>query len=83
LSVERIMADEAHIDLGEAHKHFSAWCFNRAWDPIEKPDRTETDALPFVSEVTTLPSGAVSTPPSTMSSGVFTSSAKKNWETFR
>ncbi len=37
------MADAAHFDLVAAHKHFSAWCFNRAWDLIEKPDRTEAE----------------------------------------
>lgn len=25
---------------GEAHRHFSAHCFNRAWDLIDKPDRS-------------------------------------------
>jgi hypothetical protein len=37
------MASDAHFDLVAAHKHFSAWCFNRAWDLIEKPDRTEAE----------------------------------------
>jgi hypothetical protein len=37
------MADEVHFDLVAAHKHFSARCFNRAWDLIEKPDRTEAE----------------------------------------
>lgn len=37
------MAGEAHFDLLAVHRHFSAWCFNRAWDLIEKPDRTEAD----------------------------------------
>jgi hypothetical protein len=37
------MADQADFDLAAAHKHFSAWCFNRAWDLIEKPDRTEAE----------------------------------------
>jgi hypothetical protein len=37
------MAGEAHFDLVAAHKHFSAWCFNRAWELIEKPDRTEAE----------------------------------------
>jgi hypothetical protein len=31
------MAGEAHFDLVAAHKHFSAWCFNCAWELIEKP----------------------------------------------
>jgi hypothetical protein len=37
------MADETQIDLAAAHKHFSAWCFNRAWELIEKPDRTAAE----------------------------------------
>jgi hypothetical protein len=28
------------FDVVAAHKHFSAHCFNRAWDLIEKADRT-------------------------------------------
>ncbi|MCZ7645629.1 MAG: hypothetical protein M5U26_10140 [Planctomycetota bacterium] len=31
------------IDLRLAHKYFAAECFNRAWDLIEKPDRTPAD----------------------------------------
>jgi hypothetical protein len=38
-----MMASEIDFDLEAAHKHFSAWCFNRAWDLIEKSDRTEED----------------------------------------
>ena len=37
------MAGETPLDLAVAHKHFSAWCFNRAWDLIEKTDRTEAE----------------------------------------
>jgi hypothetical protein len=37
------MSGEAHFDLVAAHKYFSAWCFNRAWSLIEKPDRTEAE----------------------------------------
>ena len=37
------MVGEAHFDLVAAHKHFSAWCFNRAWHLIDKPDRTEAE----------------------------------------
>ncbi|WP_372782808.1 hypothetical protein [Phenylobacterium sp.] len=37
------MAGNADIDVAAAHRYFSAWCFNRAWDLIEKPDRTEAD----------------------------------------
>jgi hypothetical protein len=31
------------IDIAAAHIHFSGWCFNQAWDLIEKPNRTEAD----------------------------------------
>lgn len=37
------MAGEADFDLTVAHKHFSAWCFNRAWELVEKPERTEAE----------------------------------------
>ena len=37
------MAGQADLDLVAAHKYFSAWCFNRAWDLMEKPDRTEAE----------------------------------------
>lgn len=30
----------AEIDLAAAHRHFSAECFNRAWDLIDRPGRT-------------------------------------------
>ena len=33
----------APIDLPRAHQHFSADCFNRTWDFIEKPGRTAED----------------------------------------
>jgi hypothetical protein len=35
------------LDIGLAHRHFSADCFNRTWTLIEKADRTpaETDAM--------------------------------------
>ena len=34
------------FDLAAAHKHFAADCFNKAWDLIEKPERTpEEDRL--------------------------------------
>ena len=42
------MVNKADVDLVAAHKHFSAWCFNRAWDLIEKPDRTEADGRMMV-----------------------------------
>jgi len=31
------------IDLGLAHRHFSAECFNQTWPLIDKLDRTEAD----------------------------------------
>ena len=37
------MTSKADVDLAAAHRHFSAWCFNQAWDLIEKPDRSEAD----------------------------------------
>lgn len=37
------MSGDTPLDLAAAHKHFSAVCFNRAWDLIHKPDRTESD----------------------------------------
>jgi hypothetical protein len=33
----------APFDAGRAHRHFSAACFNRAWELIEKPDRTSAE----------------------------------------
>jgi hypothetical protein len=37
------MTGKADVDIAAAHRHFSAWCFNQAWDLIEKADRTEAD----------------------------------------
>jgi hypothetical protein len=34
------MPDTPGFDLEKAHRHFSAECFNRAWDLIDKPSRT-------------------------------------------
>ena len=31
------------FELAAAHKYFAADCFNKAWDLIEKPDRTPED----------------------------------------
>ena len=31
------------FDPQRSHRHFSVECFNRAWDLIEKPDRTAAD----------------------------------------
>ncbi len=33
------MAKKPDFDIQAAHKHFSAECFNRAWDYIDKPIR--------------------------------------------
>jgi hypothetical protein len=37
------MPKKPDFDLGSAHRYFSAECFNRAWDLIEKPKRTAED----------------------------------------
>jgi hypothetical protein len=37
------MSPTPDFDLQTAHRYFSAHCFNRAWDLIEKPDRTPAD----------------------------------------
>ena len=37
------MADDANFEADQAHRHFSASCFNLAWELIEKPDRTAED----------------------------------------
>jgi hypothetical protein len=34
------MADQPSFDLAAAHRYFSAYCFNQAWELIEKPTRT-------------------------------------------
>jgi hypothetical protein len=34
------MADQAEFNLAAAHSHFSAHCFNAAWDLMEQPERT-------------------------------------------
>jgi hypothetical protein len=31
------------FDLADAHRYFAAYCFNAAWDLIEKSDRTPAD----------------------------------------
>ena len=43
------MAKGPDFDLEAAHKYFAADCFNRAWDLIEKPDRTPDDDRAMVS----------------------------------
>jgi hypothetical protein len=37
------MADEPDFDVASVHEYFSVTCFNRAWELIEKPDRTPED----------------------------------------
>ena len=34
------MAQDPGFDVSKAQRYFSADCFNKAWDGIEKPDRT-------------------------------------------
>src|SRR5262245_27775596 len=34
------MAQDPGFDTAKAHRYFSANCFNKAWEFIEKPDRT-------------------------------------------
>jgi hypothetical protein len=37
------MAKAPDFDVSAAHRYFSAQCFNKAWDLIEKTDRTPED----------------------------------------
>ena len=37
------MSQKPDFDLGSAHRYFSAECFNRTWDFINKPKRTAED----------------------------------------
>jgi hypothetical protein len=39
----RIMGPEqkAQVDLAAAHRHFSAACFNKTWELIDKPNRSD------------------------------------------
>ncbi len=37
------MAPEQNFDLQAAHRYFSVDCFNRAWELIEKPERTSEE----------------------------------------
>jgi hypothetical protein len=42
------MAKKPDFEIKAAHAYFSAYCFNRAWDLIEKTDRTaEEDRMMF------------------------------------
>ena len=38
------MANAPSFDLTAAHKYFAANCFNKAWDLIERPDRTPEES---------------------------------------
>lgn len=42
------MAPTTEFDASEGHKYFAAHCFNRAWDLIEKLNRTPEDDLLMV-----------------------------------
>jgi hypothetical protein len=37
------MIDQIGFDIAAAHKYFSAECFNRAWDLIDKSERTPAE----------------------------------------
>ena len=37
------MADPSSFDTERAHKFFSAYCFNSAWEFIDKPKRTSSE----------------------------------------
>lgn len=37
------MSHDVTFDVAAAHQFFAADCFNRAWDLIEKPERTPAD----------------------------------------
>jgi hypothetical protein len=39
------MSDKWVFEVQSAHKHFSATCFNRAWEYIDKTDRNQEDDL--------------------------------------
>ena len=39
------MSDKWVFEVQSAHKHFSATCFNRAWEYIDKTDRSQEDDL--------------------------------------
>jgi hypothetical protein len=34
------MAEDSGFDINKAHRYFAAHCFNKAWELIEKPNRT-------------------------------------------
>jgi hypothetical protein len=37
------MANEPDFDVGAAHRHFSVECFNKAWELIDKQERSAED----------------------------------------
>lgn len=37
------MPDQPNFDLNTAHRYFAADCFNRAWDFIDKPQRSPAE----------------------------------------
>jgi hypothetical protein len=37
---DKTVAQDPGFDVGKAHRYFSAFCFNTAWEFIEKPNRT-------------------------------------------
>lgn len=37
------MANEPEFDFAKAHRYFSVFCFNKAWEFIEKRERTAED----------------------------------------
>lgn len=43
------MLTNASFDVPAAHRFFAADCFNRAWELIDKPDRTSDDDLRMIS----------------------------------
>lgn len=38
----------ATIDEEEAHRHFAAVCFNRTWELLDQPDRTEAETAEMI-----------------------------------
>jgi len=42
------MSDAPEFDTAAAHEYFAAHCFNRAWDLIDKEERTPQDDLLMV-----------------------------------
>lgn len=42
------MSDKSAFDPAPAHRYFAADCFNRAWDLMDKTDRTAGDDLALI-----------------------------------